>query len=242
MMKVIAHRGWSGEYPENTMLAFSKAAEIGADGIELDVHLSKDGEVMIIHDEALMRTSERSGVVSDYTRSELEGISAGKTKSDEYGFTPIPSLEEYLSFISSTSLMTNIELKTAPTYYPGIEERTLELVRRFSYQDRVIFSSFNWLSVMKMHALDPSIPCGLLIASPKIMNIGYEINDMGLEAYHPEYSLLDDDAVKELKVHDVMINVWTVNDEEKMRKCIKWDVDGLITNVPDKALSFRTTF
>jgi len=114
-MKIIAHRGFSGLYPENTMLAFEKALEAGADGIELDIHLSKDGEVMIIHDEALKRTAGHPGAVSDYKRSELEKISAGKTQNDSFGFTPIPSLEEYLSFMAQhKDKFTNIELKTAP--------------------------------------------------------------------------------------------------------------------------------
>ena len=146
-MEIIAHRGYSGKYPENTMLSFRKAVEAGADGIELDVHLSRDGEVMIMHDEALKRTAGREGYIWDYTRAELEGISAGKTKDDSYGFTPVPSLEEYLSMIKPTGLYTNIELKTAPVYYPGIEEKTLELVSRFGLLDRIIFSSFNWLLV-----------------------------------------------------------------------------------------------
>ena len=142
-MKIIAHRGFSGVYPENTMLAFRKAIEIGADGIELDVHLSKDGQVMIIHDEALKRTTGLDGVVSDYTRAELEKISAGKTKNDEFGFTPIPSLEEYLAFMAEhKDKFTNIELKTAPVYYPEIEEKTLELVRKFDLEKNIIDSSF----------------------------------------------------------------------------------------------------
>ena len=125
-MDIIAHRGFSGAYPENTMLSFQKAVEYGADGIELDVHLSKDGELMIIHDESLKRTTGIDGFVFDYTRSELERINAGKTKNDEFGFTPIPSLEEYLSMIKGTGLYTNIELKTAPVCYPGIEEKTID--------------------------------------------------------------------------------------------------------------------
>lgn len=236
-MKIIAHRGWSGSYPENTMLAFKKAEEAGADGIELDVHLSKDGEVMIIHDEALIRTAGRSGVVSDYTRCELESISAGKTQRDEYGFTPIPALEEFLDFLKGTSMMTNIELKTAPTYYPGIEEKTLALVKRFGLEDRIIFSSFNWLSVIKLKGLAPNIPGGLLIDSPKIENIGYQIHDLSLDAYHPGFKLLDDSAVRDCKEHSVDINVWTVNEEEDMKRCIAWDVAGLITNHPDKAIA-----
>ena len=164
-MDIIAHRGFSGTYPENTMLSFEKAVENGADAIELDVHLSKDGEVMIIHDEALARTTGRDGFVFDYTRSELEKISAGKTKDDKFGFTPIPSLEEYLAMIKDTKLYTNIELKTAPVYYPGIEEKTLDLVRRFSLEDRILYSSFNWLSVLRMKDLELVIlPCELVSA------------------------------------------------------------------------------
>jgi len=235
-MRIIAHRGWSGCYPENTMLAFRKAAEIKADGIELDVHLSKDKEVMIIHDEALIRTTGKSGAVSDYTRSELERISAGKTKEDVFGFTPIPALEEFLDFLAGTDLMVNIELKTAPVYYPGLEEKTLSLVKRFKLEDRVIFSSFNWLSVMKLKELAPSIPGGLLIELPRIRNIGYQIHDLKLQAYHPDYALLDDEAVSELHANAVDINVWTVNDEAKMKQCQKWDVAGLITNNPDLAI------
>lgn len=235
-MKIIAHRGWSGCYPENTMLAFQKAADIKADGIELDVHLSKDGEVMIIHDEALKRTTGKDGVVSDYARRELEAISAGKTKEDKFGFTPIPSLEEFLDFLAGTELMVNIELKTAPVYYPGLEEKTLALVERFNLSSRVIFSSFNWLSVMKLKALEPSIPGGLLIESPKIKNIGFQIHDLKLQAYHPAYALLDDESVKELHENNTAINVWTVNNEEEMRKCQKWNVEGLITNNPDLAI------
>ena len=234
-MDIIAHRGLSGIYPENTMLAFSKAAEAGADGIELDVHLSSDGEVMIIHDESLRRTAGIDASVSSMTRRELESVSAGKTKDDSYGFTPVPSLEEYLSFIKDTGLYTNIELKTAPVYYPGIEEKTLALVRRFSLEDRIIFSSFNWLSVLYMKRLAPEIPSGLLISQPRIWNIGREMKDAGIECYHPDYAILSDDAVSELHANGIRTNVWTVDDEKDMKQCHAWGIEGLITNRADRA-------
>ncbi len=218
------------------MVAFSKAVEIKSDGIELDVHLSKDGEVMIIHDEKLSRTTGKEGCVSDYTRSELEKISAGKTKRDEFGFTPIPSLEEYLDYISKTTLFTNIELKTAPVYYPGIEEKVLKLVDRFSYLDRVIFSSFNWLSIMKMKLVNPSVQAGALIEFPQIANIGYELADIGFDTYHPEYKLVNKDVVDECHRAGVSVNVWTVNSEEEMRNCKELGLDGIITNNPDLAI------
>lgn len=238
-MRIIAHRGWSGKYPENTMLAFKKAIEAGADGIELDVHLSKDKEVMIIHDEALLRTAGLPGCVSDYTRSELEAISAGKTKNDEFGFTPIPSLEEYLDYVSKTNAITNIELKTAPIYYPGIEKKVCDLVHKFSYGDRTIFSSFNPLSIMEIKKHDRAIPCGFLVDGISIKNVAVLINSLGIECYHPRYTLINEEVLLDCKSNSVALNVWTVNEREDIKKCIEWGIDGLITNHPDLALELR---
>ena len=237
-MKIIAHRGFSGIYPENTMLAFRKAIEIGADGIELDVHLSKDGQVMIIHDEALKRTTGLDGVISDYTRAELEKISAGKTKNDEFGFTPIPSLEEYLAFMAEhKDKFTNIELKTAPVYYPEIEEKTLELVRKFDLEKNIIYSSFNWLSVERMQRLGTISETGLLFSGMKLYNQAHIIKSLGINYFHPDFNDLTDEIVKSYLDNKVGLNVWTVNEIEDMKVCLSWDIDGLITNFPDRAIS-----
>ena len=237
-MKIIAHRGFSGVYPENTMLAFRKAIEIGADGIELDVHLSKDGQVMIIHDEALKRTTGLDGVVSDYTRAELEKISAGKTKNDEFGFTPIPSLEEYLAFMAEhRDKITNIELKTAPVYYPEIEEKTLELVRKFDLEKNIIYSSFNWLSIERMQRLGTISETGLLFSGMKLYNQAHIIKSLGINYFHPDFNDLTDEIVKSYLDNKVGLNVWTVNEIEDMKVCLSWDIDGLITNFPDRAIS-----
>ena len=237
-MKIIAHRGFSGVYPENTMLAFRKAIEIGADGIELDVHLSKDGQVMIIHDEALKRTTGLDGVISDYTRAELEKISAGKTKNDEFGFTPIPSLEEYLAFMAEhKDKFTNIELKTAPVYYPEIEEKTLELVRKFDLEKNIIYSSFNWLSIERMQRLGTISETGLLFSGMKLYNQAHIIKALGINYFHPDFNDLTDNIVKSYLDNKVGLNVWTVNEIEDMKVCLSWNIDGLITNFPDRAIS-----
>lgn len=237
-MKIIAHRGFSGVYPENTMLAFRKAIEIGADGIELDVHLSKDGQVMIIHDEALKRTTGLDGVISDYTRAELEKISAGKTKNDEFGFTPIPSLEEYLAFMAEhKDKFTNIELKTAPVYYPEIEEKTLELVRKFDLEKNIIYSSFNWLSIERMQRLGTISETGLLFSGMKLYNQAHIIKSLGINYFHPDFNDLTDEIVKSYLDNKVGLNVWTVNEIEDMKVCLSWNIDGLITNFPDRAIS-----
>ena len=105
MVKIYAHRGFSSVYPENTMLAFQKAVDAKVNGIELDIHLSKDGHVMIQHDEAMKRCTGLDGFIFDYTRAELEKINAGLIKNNEFGFTPVPSFEEYLDFIKDKKMM-----------------------------------------------------------------------------------------------------------------------------------------
>ena len=111
-MKNFAHRGFSGKYPENTMLAFQKAYEAGADGIELDVQLTKDGQVVVIHDEKVDRTTNGTGLVRDYTLEELRKLDASYIYTGEMGFNPIPTFEEYCAWVAGTDLVTNIELKT----------------------------------------------------------------------------------------------------------------------------------
>lgn len=235
-MMVYAHRGFSGQYPENTMLAFEKALEIGADGLETDVHESKDGELMIIHDEALLRTTGKPGLVSDYTRSELEKIRASKTQQDRYEAT-IPSFEELCAWLGGNRLRVNVEIKTNRCWYPDIEKKAVAMVRRFGLEDRILFSSFNWLSVEKCHELAPEIPCGLLYeGETAVRHLAYQAKDRGMRYLHPDFRLLDDECVAECRKTGVGLNVWTVNTEDRMQKLMDWGVDGVIGNYPDMAL------
>ena len=127
MSKIFAHRGFSGKYPENTMLAFEKAVELGVDGIELDVHLTKDNELVIIHDEDIKRTCDGEGLVKDMTLEELKKFDASATFRGVYGFNAIPTLREYFELVKDTSVITNIELKTGVYEYHTIEQRTYDL-------------------------------------------------------------------------------------------------------------------
>ena len=130
-MKVFAHRGFSGRYPQNTMLAFRKALESGCDGIELDVQLTKDGEVVIIHDEYLDDLTDFTGNVRDYTLGDLKSCNAGGKWQEVYGFQPIPTFEEYCEWASGNSLITNVEIKSSVYYYEELEKKTMELIERF---------------------------------------------------------------------------------------------------------------
>lgn len=234
-MKVFAHRGFSGEYPENTMLAFRKAVEAGADGIELDIHESSDGKLVIIHDESLVRTTGVQALVSDMPLADLVRVNASKTKADSF-FSPIPSFEEYLDYVKDLPIITNVEIKTGITWYPDIERKAVDMIRAFGLEDRIIFSSFNWISVMRAKALAPDIECGLLYEDVRHNNLALQAKEANLQYLHPDYRLLDSDVVRQCKENGIGLNVWTINTEERMRQLIEWDVDSTITNHPDMCL------
>ena len=162
----IAHRGFRSRYPENTMLAFRKAIEAGCDGIEFDVHLSKDGEAVIIHDEAVDRTTDGTGLVGQKTYHELKALNAAKPHPETIDFAPIPSLREYFEYIAEQPhIISNIELKTGVFVYEGIEEVVYQLMKEYKLINRCIVSSFNHESVLRMKKIDSAVTCGLLVDS-----------------------------------------------------------------------------
>jgi glycerophosphoryl diester phosphodiesterase len=232
-MKVSAHRGYSGLYPENTMLAFQKAAEAETDEIELDVQLSKDGKVVVIHDESLDRVTGKNGFVRDFSFEELRSLDASTLYKGKFGFNPIPSLEEYFSWVKDTGITTNIELKNGSFYYEGLEEKTIDLIKKFSLQDRIIFSSFNHASILKCKRLIPSIRCGFLVGDMNIGNAGLYTKENNVEYFHPDLQSLDDEAILNFKQHGIGLNVWTVNDFAGLLRLEAWGCRGVITNFPD---------
>ena len=238
-MKIFAHRGFSGVYPENTMLAFEKAVEAKSDGIELDIHLSKDGKLIVIHDEELIRTTGALGKVCDYTRDELVKINAGKTKEDKFGFTPIVDFEKYCNYIKNKNIITNIEIKTNNMYYPGIEESALDLVKKYNLEEKVIFSSFNWLSVVKIKKLAPYIKTALLQERFLTENIGELEKSFGFDYFHPDGRLLDEKTVKDCTKNEIKVNAWAVNELELFLKLKNYNMYGIITNYPDLMLKNR---
>ena len=176
--KVWAHRGASGYAPENTLDAFRKAVEMGADGIELDVQMTKDGELVVIHDETINRVSNGKGWVKDYTYEELKKFNFNKTH-QEYTKEEIPTLEQVYLLIKPTNLTINVEIKTGIVFYPGIEERVLELTERLGMKERVIYSSFNHYTIRKIKELDPQAKTGMLYEDGIIDAVDY-----ACEKYH----------------------------------------------------------
>lgn len=230
---VWAHRGASGYAPENTIFAFEKAIEMGADGIELDVQLTKDGELVVIHDETIDRTSDGSGWVKDFTYAELSRYHYNK-KHPECKSAAIPTLQEVYALIKPTVLTVNVELKTGRVFYPEIEERVLALTERMGMGERVTYSSFNHYTVQKIKALDSSAKTGMLYSDGIIDAVTYAADIVGAGALHTTiYNLQYPNYIEECRKRRMKIHVWTVNKEPEMRRACEMRADAMITNYPD---------
>ena len=232
---VWAHRGASAYAPENTLSAFEQAVNMKADGIELDVQLTKDGTIVVIHDETLHRVSGASGWVKDYDYDELRKINVNK-HFPEYGIQHIPTLEEVYRLMKPTNLTINVELKTGVVFYQGLEESTLELKEKMGMQERVIYSSFNHYTIQKIHRLNPSAQTGILYQDGWIGAAAYAENVVHSDALHPAlYNVQYPDFFEECRKHQLKVHVWTVNEEKYMRMLCDYQADAIITNDPKLA-------
>ena len=231
---VWAHRGASGYAPENTLAAFQKAVDLDADGVELDIQLTKDDQIVVIHDETIDRTSDGKGWVKDYTLEEWRAFNYNRTK-PEYKHADIPTMREVFELLKPTGLFINIEIKTGVVFYEKIEEKILALTKEMGMEDRVCYSSFNHYTVTRIHELKPDAEVGFLYADGPIDMPSYGVKH-GVNALHPAlYNLQYDGFVKECKEKGLKLNVWTVNERPYMEMCCQYGVDAIITNYPDIA-------
>ncbi|MEG0540748.1 MAG: glycerophosphodiester phosphodiesterase [Angelakisella sp.] len=237
MATIFAHRGFSGRYPENTMLAFEKMLETGCAGTELDVQMTKDGELVIIHDETLERTTNGHGLVKDHTLAQLRELTADATYAGKVPPQKIPTLREYFTFIQDTGLITNIELKTSIFQYPGIEQATIDMVHEFGLEDRVWFSSFNHYTILRCKEICPTLSYGLLI-NCWIKDIGAYAQKLGATTVNAETEfLLEQEIVDDLHAHGIGAQAWTVNRPEQVKQLVETGVEYIITNFPDMAMA-----
>lgn len=229
-MKIWGHRGAYHYAPENTIYSFQKAIELGADGVEFDVQLTKDGEVVVIHDETIDRVSTGNGMVKDYTLQELRYFNFNKRGISEPKYMPVPTLDDVLELIEPTSLTINIELKTGIVYYDGLERKTTDIVKRYGLSERVLYSSFNHFSVQKVKEFDQIAKTALLCGGGIIVT-GEQCEKIGAYALHPNtmqmrYPGLIEDCHK----RGVKVNVWTVDSDEDFEFAKEHGVDGVFVN------------
>ncbi len=238
MTEIYAHRGFSGVYPENTVLAFKKAAEAGAEGIEFDVHLTKDGVPVVMHDENTVRTTGTDALIKDLTLEEFKALDAGFVKNGEFGFVAPPTLREVFEVLAETGMKCNIEIKSGVYEYPNIERKILALMDEFNLREKTIISSFNHFTVCRFKELAPDVKVGFLEES-WLIHPGAYTRARGAECFHPFFNCLNHENMQDLRNNGIEINAWTINDEDDMRKALKLQLEIGITNWPDKFLAIR---
>lgn len=233
-VQTVAHRGASGYAPENTMAAFEKAVKMKADYFELDVQLTKDGELIVIHDTSVDRTTDGSGKVKNMTLEELKRLDAGSWFGEEFAGEKLPTLGEVLDAYRGKSGIL-IELKS-PSLYPGIEEKVAaELAKRHMDKpnnNKIIVQSFDHDSVETFHSILPSVPTGVLVS--------YTMSDEGLsevsgyaDYVNPGMWLITSDYVERIHKNGMEAQTWTVRDRESVEPLLETGVDGIITDYPD---------
>ncbi|MRX74065.1 glycerophosphodiester phosphodiesterase [Bacillus lacus] len=233
---IVAHRGASGYAPENTMAAFEKAVKMKADFVEVDVQMSKDGELVLIHDVTVDRTTDGSGHVADLTYQQLRKLDAGSWFGSEFTGERIPTLDELLDkYRGKTGLL--IELK-APWLYPGIEEKVAEALKKRNMHKpkngKIIVQSFDFQSMKTFHQLLPQIPVGLLIYLPQDLTDEALIKHSHYASYvNPSLNLVNKDLVNKVHTYGMKIQSWTVRNPEQVQPLLDAGVDGIITDFPD---------
>lgn len=232
---VWAHRGASAYAPENTLAAFEQAVSMGADGIELDVQMTKDGVLAVIHDETVDRVSGASGWVKDFTYDELRKLNVNQ-RFPQYGVQHIPKLSEVYALIKPTGLSVNVELKTGVVFYPDIEQQVLDLTEREGMQARVVYSSFNHYTLQKIRRLKTDAVTGVLYGDGMVGAAEYAKYKIQADAVHPAlYNVQYPGFFETCRQYGLRVHVWTVNEEKYMRMLCENRADAIITNDPKLA-------
>jgi glycerophosphoryl diester phosphodiesterase len=226
---VIGHRGASADAPENTIAAFELALQQGADGIELDVHLSSDEQPVVIHDFTLERTTDGAGAVSQRSVRELKRLDAGGWHGRRFRGQRVQTLQEVLERFRDRARFW-IELRGGSAVYPGIEERVVSMIEIYDVVDRVLVQSFDVATIARVRALNREVPVGALVAqSPLDDDL---LRGEAANAICPDAHLLTEALLGEIRRAERACYVWTVNEPAQMDRLVEWGVNGIITDRP----------
>jgi glycerophosphoryl diester phosphodiesterase len=245
----VAHRGASGHAPEHTLLTYELGQKMKGDYIEVDLQMTKDGELIAMHDETLDRTTNGTGLVKDYTLEEIKQLDAGswfnekypELTKNEYVGLKVPTLEEVIQKLGKDARYY-IETKS-PEVYPGMEEKLLEILNKYKLigsdvpANKVIIQSFSPDSLKKVHELNPNIPLVQLLWYDEAATVTndeleeYKTYSIGLGM---NFDRIDEGYVQKVRRHGLLIHPYTVNEKEDMSRLLDWGVTGMFTNFPDR--------
>ncbi|WP_040193149.1 glycerophosphodiester phosphodiesterase [Clostridium culturomicium] len=234
-MIYFAHRGLSEIYPENTILSFDKAMTAGAEAVEFDVHKTKDGELVVIHDEDIKRTFNGSGLIKDFTLAELKNFKCKNPEFENSKLCKLPTLNEVLEILKSGNLFINIELKTDLIHYNNIEADVLATIKKYNLQNKVLISSFNPQSLEILRELDDLIKLGVLFGNNKMTMLDFALK-VNAYSINPDVYLVDQALINFAHDNELKVFSYTVNKPSVASNLEKLGCDGIFT---DNILKFK---
>jgi glycerophosphoryl diester phosphodiesterase len=237
---VIAHRGGKRWSPENTLAGFKRSVEWGADGIELDIHCCKTGELVVIHDDTLARTTSGTGYVKDSTWDYLSSLDIGSWYDPSFKSERIPLLQDVLDVVDG-KLCINVEIKNCPGNYEGIDDRLLTLLESYPYPDKIMISSFDHLVLKRIHDKTPTFKLALL-GDSVLFDLPNYAKPIGATAWNPHFDCVRSDTVETAHRHGIEVNTWTLNSEEDWRRACELGVDSIITDDPEGLRRFLSAW
>ena len=230
---VVGHRGAMGYCPENTLASFERARALGADWIELDVHLTRDGQLAVIHDETVDRTTDGHGLVGEHTLADLKRLDAGAWFGPEFRGERIPSLDEVLAWARANQVLVDIEIKNAPVYYDGIEAAVVAAVDRFGMRDRVMVISFDHRAVQRLGQLAADVLIGILYsARPVDSGVGLA-RAAGAHVVLPDWQFVTESDLQGAHAAGLLVAPWASSDAAVLRRLVGWGADAITSDHPD---------
>lgn len=240
---IVAHRGGAALAPENTLGAFTNAMQLGVDMVECDVHLSKDGHVIVMHDAEVSRTTNGRGYISDLTLAELKQLNAAAKFSGGYATQTVPTLDELLDLVKGkVPIQIEIKVDAKGQRYPGIEQKVVTAVRAREMIAQVIVISFDFATLKAIKQLEPRLATGALVRADWFSARGNEVGRIvqdaidatGANYFMPTYAPVTEALVNAVHARGLKIGVWTVNSASDMARLAGWSVDAITTDRPDE--------
>jgi glycerophosphoryl diester phosphodiesterase len=236
-MKIFSHRGASGNFPENTVAAFKEAARLPVFGVEFDVHMTTDDELVVIHDESIDRTSNGTGYVKDMSLEELKTYDFGSWFAPDFQGEKISTLQDVLDIFDSTDHKLNIELKSDIFPYEGMVEKVLELIEERHLETRVIISSFDHTAIQLVKQLNPQIETAALFMEVLVHPMDY-LNKIPADALHILFPAAIRSSIIEVIKSGMPVRTFTVNDETYATILKQAGVQSIFTDYPEKMHNF----
>ncbi|MFJ7934577.1 glycerophosphodiester phosphodiesterase [Sporosarcina sp. NPDC096371] len=234
-MNIYAHRGSSGTHPENTIAAFQEAARLPIHGVEFDVHLTKDGKLVVIHDETIDRTSNGTGYVKDMTLAQLKAFDFGSWFSPDFRGQSIPTLHEVLQVFAETTHHLNIELKSDIFPYEGMAEKVVGIIGELELDARVVLSSFDHGAIRNVKQLAPHLETAALFMEVLVDPLDY-VRAIPADALHLFFPSALRPSIRQVLETDAIVRTFTVNEIQYARVLQDIGVTAIFTDFPEKIM------